>query len=192
MRYQADHKDFTRTRILDAASKRFRSEGIASVGVQTLMKDAGLTHGGFYVHFSSKEDLATEAMLTALEGTYARLVDARNSSLGGLEGILREYMGVDHINDPSTACAYSLLAPEMSRRPLKGRRAFAKELQRFIDLVAATLPAALTPEIRVERATAIFGLMMGTVQMARIATDAKSASAILASGIQAALMLASA
>jgi TetR/AcrR family transcriptional repressor of nem operon len=189
MRYDADHKEATRSRILDVASKRFRCDGISGVGVASLMGEVGLTHGGFYGHFPSKEDLVTEATLKALEGTYARLANARDSSPGGLEGIVREYIEASHRDDPATGCAFPLLAPEMARRSAKGRKPFAKVLQRFVSLIAATLPADLPESERTERATAIFGLMMGVLQIARISVDAKAAPGILEGGIQAALAL---
>jgi TetR/AcrR family transcriptional regulator, transcriptional repressor for nem operon len=190
MRYDAEHKQATRSRILDAASKRFRCEGVSSVGVASLMREVGLTHGGFYGHFPSKEDLVVEATLTALEGTYARLENARDSVPGGLEGIVREYLGASHRDDPATGCAFPLLAPDIARRTAKGRRPFAKALQRFVALIAATLPRDLPESKRTDRATAIFGLMMGVLQMARISIDAKAAADILEGGVQSALALA--
>jgi len=190
MRYTTDHKEATRARIVDVASKRFRCEGISGVGVASLMSELGLTHGGFYGHFTSKEDLAVEATLKALEGTYARLEKARESSPDGLEGMVREYIESSHRDDPATGCAFPLLAPEMARRPANGRKSFALALKRFIDLIADTLPGDLPAAQRTQRATAIFGLMMGVLQIARISVDRKAAAGILEGGVQAALALA--
>lgn len=190
MRYPADHKEATRSRIVDAASKRFRCEGISGVGVASLMSELGLTHGGFYGHFASKEDLAIEATVAALEGTYERLAKAGEAAADPLEGVVREYIEASHRDDPATGCAFALLAPEMARRPAKGRKAFALALQRFIALIADALPARLPAAERVQRATAIFGLMMGVLQIARISVDRKAAAGILEAGVQAALALA--
>jgi len=189
MRYAADHKELTRSRILDVASRRFRCEGMAAVGVASLMSELGLTHGGFYGHFPSKEELVTEATLSALDQTYSRLERARDASPDGLEGIVREYIEASHRDDPATGCAFALMAPDMARRSSRSRKPFAKALQRFIALVAANLPAGLPEPVRHQRATAIFGLMMGVIQIARVSVDPKAAAGILEGGIQAALAL---
>src|SRR3979411_448830 len=85
VRYEKGHKDATRKRIATAAAKHLRKEGVGSVGVAGLMADAGLTHGGFYAHFGSKEELFREAVGNALDETLARLTHFAKGDPGGLE-----------------------------------------------------------------------------------------------------------
>src|SRR5438270_10081972 len=109
MRYAKGHKSATRQRIVEVASQRFRKEGVAAVGVTGLMSDAGLTRGGFYAHFASKEALFREAVTSALDRMRLELGRVAADG-GGLEAILRTYLGSRYRDRPERGCAAALLA----------------------------------------------------------------------------------
>jgi TetR/AcrR family transcriptional repressor of nem operon len=188
LRYQKGHKNATRTRIVKVAAKRFRKEGAKAAGVAGLMADAGLTHGGFYAHFDSKEELFRDALAYALDETLARVVRLVEAEGGGLEAMVRDYLETWHIKYPERGCAAAALAPEVARHSRRTRAAFEKKLEGFIELIAAQI-AGSDRAARRRRAIAIFGLIMGTLQLARAVADRTLSDQIRESGISAALAL---
>lgn len=189
MRYEKGHKDITRKRIVDVASKRFRRDGIEAVGVAGLMADAGLTHGGFYAHFGSKEELVREAMADALGGTNARFQRLTRDDEDGLETIVRHYLARKHRDEPEDGCAAASLVSEITRHPKATRRAFQSKLDDLVALIELQLPAGADPDARRRCATGIFAVIMGALQLARAETDESRSRQILDSGIEAALTL---
>jgi TetR/AcrR family transcriptional repressor of nem operon len=197
MRYEKGHKDTTRKRIVEVASKRFRSEGVEGVGVAGLMADAGLTHGGFYSHFRSKEELVREAVTEAFTGTNAELERVARTGADGLEAIVRTYLSPQHRDRPDLGCAAAALVSEIARHPDPTRLAFTGKLEELIGLIAAQLPVGgpaggLAGDLDERRrcATGIFAVMMGALQLARAAPDAGRSEQILENGVEAALSLA--
>jgi AcrR family transcriptional regulator len=188
MRYEKGHKSETHKRIIDAASQRFREEGIESVGVAGLMADAGLTHGGFYSHFSSKEELVRDAVVAALDRTLEVLEHAAQGA-GGLEAIFRAYLQPDHRDTPGQGCVFACLGAELARHPANTRAALAERLERFVAMIAKRLPFA-DPKDRQDCAFAIFGAMVGTLQLARTVSDSTLSDRVLNNGIIAAQSLA--
>ena len=186
MRYEKGHKDTTRKRIVTFASKRFRRHGAKATGVTSVMEDAGLTHGGFYAHFGSKEELLRAAVAEAVDLTYERL--SRCAAAGGLEAMVRDYLGEWHIAKPEQGCAFAALMPEIARSSPATRRALAEKLQDFFDLIAEHLPGD-DLQARQRRAFALFGMMMGTLQLARTVPGRRQSGQILEAGIEAALAL---
>jgi TetR/AcrR family transcriptional regulator, transcriptional repressor for nem operon len=183
MRYAKGHKEATRKQIARIASGRFRRDGVEAVGVASLMADAGLTHGGFYSHFSSKEELVREAVVGALERKRGQLAQA--GAEGGLEGILRAYLRPAHRDAPARGCAFASLAAEIARHPPSTRAAFTREFEAHVALIADHLPHG-------DRAVAlaIFSAMIGALQLARTVSDANLSDRILESATRAALTLA--
>jgi TetR/AcrR family transcriptional repressor of nem operon len=182
MRYPKEHKEITHRRVVEIASKRFRKEGVGAVGVATLMADAGLTHGGFYNHFSSKEDLIEEAIVGAMESTFARVLQRVEAD--GIEPFIRSYLRPAHRDHPETGCAVAALAAEIARRPKSTRAAFTKRVSKLISFIEARLPkrdAAV--------AQAIFSILVGTLQLARAVSDSKLSNQLLRAGENAALAL---
>jgi AcrR family transcriptional regulator len=188
MRYEKGHKDATRKRIIAVASQRFREEGVGSVGVATLMAEAGLTHGGFYSHFASKEDLVRDAMVDAQDRTLERVTQAARQG-GGVEAIIRGYLNPAHRDNPGHGCVLACLLPELARHPASTRAALTERLERSVALIADYLPDA-DPTIRRDRAFSILGTLAGNLQLARAVSDPALSDRILASGITAALTLA--
>ncbi|UDL95620.1 TetR/AcrR family transcriptional regulator [Lichenihabitans sp. PAMC28606] len=190
MRYEKGRKAATKERILDVASRRFRAEGVAAVGLTGIMSEAGLTNGGFYSHFESKEDLVRETLVSALDGRELSL-----RSLGqtedALEQAVRGYLNAEHRDSPGLGCPSAALLAEIGRQPEKTRQAYTARLNVLIDLIADKLP---NPDSTGSRATAtaMFGLMVGTLQLARAVSEPKSSDAILEAGVQGALILAKA
>jgi TetR/AcrR family transcriptional regulator, transcriptional repressor for nem operon len=188
MRYREGHKAETRRRIVEVAARRFRKEGADAVGVAGLMADAGLTHGGFYAHFKSKEALLGEAVAAALAGTTEGFERLAQSAPDGLAAIVRAYLSRTHRDEPQQGCAGASLAAEIARASKRTRRAFADSVAALVAVIEAQLPSG-DPVRRRSRATAIFALLMGALQLARAEPDAERAQQILESGIEAALAL---
>jgi TetR/AcrR family transcriptional repressor of nem operon len=183
MRYAKGHKDATRRHIVKVASERFRRDGIEAVGVAGLMAGAGLTHGGFYSHFSSKEALVCAANSDALRKSRAELAEA--GAREGLPGIVRAYMKPVHRDRPERGCAFAALAAEIARHPKATRSALTGEVEAHVALIAARLPTGDR-----QAAIAILAVMMGALQLARAVADKTLSDQILESGMSAALTLA--
>jgi TetR/AcrR family transcriptional regulator, transcriptional repressor for nem operon len=178
MRYEKGHKDATRQRIIEVASRQFREQGLAAVGLAGIMAEAGLTNGAFYAHFDSKEHLIRE-VLSSL-GFHNKLSKAE--ALGaGLEGAIREYLSPSHRDDPGRGCPTSALVAELARHSRTTRNAFTGKVAGVIELIAAGLRAG-TAAGRRRKAVAIYGLMVGTLQLARAVNDSKLSDEILQSG----------
>jgi len=187
MRFEKGHKAATRRHILDVASKRFRRDGAAAAGIAGIMGEAGLTNGAFYAHFDSKDALVREALASALADQQHRLEEDKRTGLD-LEGAIRRYLNRGHLDDPAGGCPSAALLPEIARQPLPARRTYEKGLRSYVSTLAALLPDAGSAASR-RRATAIFALMVGTLQLARAVSDAAQAKQILDGGVEAALRL---
>jgi len=190
MRYSKDHKDETRAQILSAAARLFRTEGIASVSVADVMADVGLTHGGFYRYFPSKEALVKESVASAVAATSDYLASQKQVGVGGLEGLLRAYLRDARRDSPHNGCVFSILTAEMARRPADSKESFLEGLDVFVELIFEELPATVPKAERWRRATVIFGLMVGVMQIARLMGDEPASDAILDEGVRSALQLA--
>src|SRR5277367_6434987 len=126
MRYEKGHKETTRRRIIETAAARFRKDGIESVGVADLMAEAGLTHGGFYSHFASKEDLVKAALEEASAHSVRNF--ARRIEEGGLEAWIRGYLRKEHRDHPEKGCVAAALGSEVVRHPKTTRKVFSENL----------------------------------------------------------------
>jgi AcrR family transcriptional regulator len=188
MRYDEGHKDATRQRIIDAASRQFRQGGIAAVGIAGIMADAGLTNGAFYSHFGSKEELVRTVLCSALIKREATLRTAAQSE-AGLEAMIRDYLSSRHRDDPGRGCPTAALVAEIARHPRSTRDAFTGKVSEFIKMIATQLRAG-SGSVRRRNAVAIYGMMVGTLQLARAVNDRQLSDEILESGVSAALALA--
>lgn len=183
MRYKATHKEETRRRVIEVASRNFRQNGLVGTGVASIMADAGLTNGAFFTHFRSKEALIEEVFEKASDVGFQGLVKAGEE--GGIEGIIRRYLRPEHRDHPERGCPAAALGPEVARHSPATRAAFTRKFQRMVDLINSHLPAP-----NEGRAQAIFGTLIGAMQLARSASDAALSDQLLNSGIEAALILA--
>jgi TetR/AcrR family transcriptional repressor of nem operon len=188
MRYSREHKLETHERIVKRASVRLREKGAHGIGVADLMKDAGLTHGGFYAHFDSREALVIEAFAHAMERSTERWrkLGETTPPEQRLTAIVDSYLTPVHRDDPGHGCAVPTLAAEIARESPKTRRAFAARLEQMIDVFADQIPDIPRKAAR-KQATAAIATMMGTMVMARVAGTGEFSEEILAAGREAVL-----
>ena len=187
MRYGKGHKQATRQRILEAAGRRFKQDGIDGAGVAAVMSDAGLTNGAFYAHFSSKEDLVANVLADQLRAQRQN-VDAEPSGRAGLEAFIRAYLSAQHRDQSADGCPSAALLDEIARRPPATRQAFTDELLSTADDLAARLDPTDDAAARTDALT-ILGLMIGTLQLARALTDPDLSDQLLTRGAETALKL---
>jgi TetR/AcrR family transcriptional repressor of nem operon len=188
MRYSKDHKQETHARIVKNAAVKLREKGAHGIGVADLMKDAGLTHGGFYAHFASREALVIEAFAYAMD----RSTERWRKKAGELppekrlEGIVESYLTPVHRDDPGHGCAVPALAADIARESAKTRRAFSAKVEQMIDMLADQIPRVSRKEAR-KQAIASLATMMGTLILARVAGTGDFSNEILEAGRDAAL-----
>src|SRR5256885_5110025 len=180
MRYSKEHKLETRARIVKKASMRLRERGAHGIGVADLMKDAGLTHGGFYAHFDSREALVIEAFTHAMDRSTERWrkLAEQTSPEKRLAMIVNTYLTPLHRDDPGHGCAVPTLGAEIARESPKTRRAFAAKLEQMIELMADQILDVPRKTAR-KQAMAILATMMGTMVMSRIAGTGEFSAGIL-------------
>jgi AcrR family transcriptional regulator len=181
-RYGKDHKLATRRRIIEAAGRRLKRDGIDGSGVAALMADAGLTNGAFYAHFDSKEDLVASAVADQLR-------EQRETFSGqSLEEIVRGYLSAEHRDDKEGGCPSAALLDEIARASDAVKRAYTDGQLAIIDDAAARLVPD-NPESARAQALGVFALMVGTLQVSRALADRQLADEVLEQGIQNALAL---
>ena len=171
MGYSKAQKARTHKRIVTIASKRFREKGLAGFGIAELMKEAGLTVGGFYKHFDSRDDLVAEAISSAF-GDWQRRAEAAKS--GGptvsLEKLIDDYLSDAHRKSPGTGCAFSALAPEIARSDKRTRALTSEQVRNDLELIAGLLPDNDKRAAR-SRAILTFSALVGAMSLARAVSD---------------------
>ena len=187
MRYGKDHKQATRQRILEAAGRRFKQDGIDSAGVAAVMSDAGLTNGAFYAHFASKEDLVANVLADQLRAQ-RQSFDAQPPDRAGLEAFIRSYLSPQHRDQYADGCPSAALLDEIARRPAATKQVYTDELMGVIDDIALRLAPTHAEAARTDALT-LFGLMLGTLQLARALTDRDLSDQLLARGVHTAIRL---
>jgi TetR/AcrR family transcriptional regulator, transcriptional repressor for nem operon len=188
MRYSKEHKQETHARIVRKASVRLREKGAHGIGVADLMKEAGLTHGGFYAHFDSREALVIEAFNYAMDRAMERWrkVAEQIPPEKRLETIVDFYLTALHRDDPGHGCSVPALGAEIARENAKTRRAFATRLEEMIDMMADQILDVPRKSAR-RQAMATIATMMGTMVMSRITGTGEISDEILAAGREAVL-----
>jgi TetR/AcrR family transcriptional repressor of nem operon len=183
MRYSREHKFQTHARIVKKASVKLREKGAHGIGVADLMKDAGLTHGGFYAHFNSREALVIEAFTHAMDRSteHWRNVAEQTPPEKRLTKILNIYLAPTHRDDPGHGCALPALAAEIARESLKTRRVFSGRMEQMIDMLADQIHGLPRKAAR-KQAMAALATMMGALVMARIAGSGEFSDEILKAG----------
>jgi TetR/AcrR family transcriptional regulator, transcriptional repressor for nem operon len=151
------------------------------------MSDAGLTNGAFYGHFTSKEDLVANVLADQLRAQRQSL-DSQPSDRAGLEAFIRSYLSPQHRDQCADGCPSAALLDEIARRPAATRQVFTDELMDVIDDIAARLEPTDVEAARTDALT-LFGLMLGTLQLARALTDRNLSDQLLARGMETALKL---
>jgi TetR/AcrR family transcriptional repressor of nem operon len=188
MKYTKEHKQETRQRIITAAGRRLKRDGIDGSGVATLMKDAGLTNGAFYAHFASKDSLVAIAVGDQLHTLQANIVSLAEPGRAGLEQIVRWYLSPQHRDDIGDGCPNAALLDEIGRCGEAIKQAYTDGVLVVIDGLAARMTPGDPLSARV-KALSLLGLMAGTLQLSRALTDRQLSDALLEQGLRNALAL---
>jgi TetR/AcrR family transcriptional repressor of nem operon len=182
MRYGPEHKAEVHEKIVKDAARRVRAEGLTGAAVAAVMRDTGLTHGGFYKHFASKDALLIESLREGFSEIADRL--ARAGEKSGREpawkAIVKTYLSPEHFDHIDCGCPLAALGPELGRADPAMKAPIFEELKRYKDRMVPFMPGRRT--IDKQRAFfAIFSTMIGAVAIARSLPDAAARAMVLAS-----------
>jgi len=172
-------KEATHDRIVETAARAIRRSGYDGTGLAEIMKEAGLTHGGFYAHFDSRDAMLAEAADRAGADALAMLaqVAAAAPPTKALEAMLRAYLSREHVKGVDTGCPVAALGSEMPRQAPKVRRAATRRIKEMIDLVARQSPDWGQPGVH-ERALVTVATAVGALVVARAVDDPKLSDAV--------------
>jgi AcrR family transcriptional regulator len=174
-------KEISHERIVDAAARALRRSGYAGTGVADIMKEAGLTHGGFYAHFESRDALLAEAVTKAGRDNAAwferRAAAQADSGASALRVVIENYLRPEHLTSVETGCVVSAVLSEMPRQSPEVRAASAERVGRLIERVRKALPAGAGTA----QAPLIASTMVGALQLARGLDDERKGKAMLKS-----------
>ena len=179
MGYSKAQKKKTHKRIVAIASKRFREKGLAGFGIAELMKEAGVTVGGFYKHFDSRDELVAEAVSDAF-GVGQRQKEAAEAGGQPLssEKLIDDYLSDVHRKNPGAGCAFSALAPEIARSDKRTRALTSEQVRDDIELIVGLLPGKDKRAAR-SRAILTFSALVGAMSLARAVSDEMLSQEIL-------------
>jgi TetR/AcrR family transcriptional regulator, transcriptional repressor for nem operon len=179
MKVSREQAAANRERILDAAGRLFRERGLEGIGVADLMRDAGLTHGGFYGHFASKKELMAITCANAPDASLKRWRRiAERVPERPVAVIAKRYLTQKHRDDPGAGCTLAAIAGDAARQDAPVRRAFAEGLRPFVDFLASVIPGR-TKAARRQKALATLSGMVGAMVLARAVDDVKLSEEIL-------------
>jgi TetR/AcrR family transcriptional regulator, transcriptional repressor for nem operon len=172
-------KEATHDRIVEAAARAIRRSGYDGTGVADIMKDAGLTHGGFYAHFASREAMLAEAADRAGADSLAAMtrIAAAMPAKAALPAMMRAYLSKEHADAAETGCPVAALGSEMPRQAPEVRRAATRRIKEMIDLVARQMPDWGRPAAH-EQALVTVAAMVGTLVLARAVDDPRLSDAL--------------
>ena len=180
MGYSQAEKAETHDRIVQLAAARFREKGIDGIGVADLMKEAGLTHGGFYRHFASREALVAEAIERALHDGAKQAVDAANSGKLTLATLVDFYLSVAHRDALAKSCAVTTLAGDVARSNERVRLAYTRQVDTYLEILTKLVMSEKKKSKRTKAITAL-STLVGAVSMARAVNDEALSREILKS-----------
>jgi TetR/AcrR family transcriptional regulator, transcriptional repressor for nem operon len=169
MRYRPEHKEQVHEKIVRDAARRVRAEGLTGAAVSAVMRDAGLTHGGFYKHFDSKDQLLMESLREGFRDMTDRLVQAGEESQPGAawKAMVKEYLSTDHCDHADQGCPLAALGPELRRADKASRPQILAELVKYKNRMVPFMPGRRTADK--ERAFfVIFSTMIGAIEIARL------------------------
>src|SRR5438034_6680445 len=181
MRYEPQHKSQTRDRIVRNAARKLRAEGLSGPGVASVMKASGLTVGGFYKHFRSKDELLADAMAQGFADSSEKI----SSSLQNVpredrwKELVRVYLSPEHCDHPDSGCPVPALAPEMARTKLGVRKRISGLIKDRAERWVEFMPGRTAAE-RERNFVLIFTAMVGAVSVARILPDPAERQKVLA------------
>ena len=180
MRYSREHKARNREKILSIAARSFREHGGDTNGIGTVMKKAGLTKGGFYRHFKSKDDLFVEAVARAFDEMGNGMTAAAKSAPEGeeLRAIIERYLSTGHANSPGIGCVLAALGPELARKPLSVRKRIEAVRHAYRERVLPFVPGR-TREEKLAKFQLLFPSMAGVLTSARMMLSAEEREHVL-------------
>ena len=180
MRYDSEHKERTRTRVLKEAAKAIRAEGPHRVGVAGVMAEAGLTHGGFYAHFASKDDLVVAAMSQMFDEASAKFdsLTAGKPPAAALRAYIDFYLSRQHRDARDTGCPLPSLSADLPRLGVAARQQFAAGIAGLTAAIAGLQSALGRPDAGMLASSAL-AEMVGALSLARSVADPRQSDAIL-------------
>ena len=182
MRYRPEHKAEVHQKIVKDASRRVRAEGLNGAGVAAVMRDTGLTHGGFYKHFGNKDELLLESLREAFREIADDLAHAAEQSHPetAWKAIVKTYLSLEYCDHAERGCPLTALAPEMARVDKRMRGQILAELVNYKDRMVPFMPGRRTADK--ERAFfSIFSTMIGAVEIARMLPEPAMREKVLTS-----------
>lgn len=184
-RMSREEKARTHARIVEVAARMFRENGIAATAVADVMKAAGLTHGGFYRHFASKDDLVAAAISHAVSTSLADLekAEGHEAKTSAVLSYIDRYLSDEHVRNPRDGCPLAALGPEAPRSSTRISNALDEGSVEAVRVLTAAMNG------RRETASALMATLLGTVVMARMAGSHQSCQLILTAGRKVALSI---
>src|SRR3954465_11552720 len=180
MRYEPEHKTRTRDRIVRNASRKVRAAGLSGSGVGSVMKASGLTVGGFYKHFRSKDELLADAVAQAFSDSEKLYFSVQTVPREDRwKELVRLYLSPEHCDHPDSGCPVAALAPEMARAKLGVRKRISGLIKDRAERWVEFMPGRTAAE-RQQNFSVIFSAMAGAVSVARILTDPADRQKVLA------------
>ena len=182
MRKSREEAARTRERIIAAAAAEFREHGVVATGLADLMKAAGLTHGGFYKHFESKDELVREVTAATVEQTTSLIRQAGEKRPGhkGLVEAVATYLSPEHRDNPGQGCALAALGPELGRGDARTRAEATNGFLKLVDVLAEHAEG-MRPDQARKRAIAAAAAMIGAMTVARMVKDPELSDTVLKS-----------
>jgi TetR/AcrR family transcriptional repressor of nem operon len=165
MGYSRRDKRATHERIVRVAAKRFRERGLEGIGVADVMKEAGVTVGGFYKHFDSRDELVVEALAAAFKD-----LDVWEQHTEGLSQLLQNYLTEAHRDTPGSGCAMGALLGDMTRGSKSARAVYTERVKRTLAFSSALLPSS-PPSNKRGRALLMLSAMLGAINLSRAVSD---------------------
>jgi len=182
MRYRPEHKGEIHQKIVRDASRRVRAEGITGAAVSAVMRDAGLTHGGFYKHFGSKDELLMESLSEAFREIADRLAQAAEKSQPGTawKAIVKTYLSPEHCDHAECGCPLAAIAPELARADKAMKAPIFGELTKYKSRMLPFMPGRRTAD-KESAFFSIFSTMIGAIEIARMLPEPAMREKVLAS-----------
>ena len=183
MRYPPNHKLVTRRRIVAAASAAFRERGVENTGVDEVMRRAGLTHGGFYAHFSDKAELVAEACAEAFDAAVGNLerIAAQPTAAKRARLLIDSYLSARHRDNRGSGCLVVAVGADMARLDGTGRKGYARGFARHLDRLCEALQLARDESKNRDLVTHLMSSLVGALLFARAADTPERSDALLSS-----------
>jgi TetR/AcrR family transcriptional repressor of nem operon len=183
MRYRPEHKDEVHQKIVKDAAQRVRAEGLTGAAVSAVMRDSGLTHGGFYKHFDSKDVLLIESLSEGFReiiDNLARAAEDSSPEAAAWKAIVKTYLSLEYCDHAERGCPLTALAPELARVDKRMKGKVVAELVNYKDRMLPFMPGRRSADK--ERAFfSIFSTMIGAIQIARMLPEPTMREKVLAS-----------